>query len=260
MSAAVLIPFSRALTKLVKPRPFTLRWYSNAADQEETPEKNSDDVRFKILEESLKYVPQYGWSKEAISAGANEIGYPGVIHGLFPRAGADLVHHFQTSSNSKLLTILKQYQKESELQPIPPVEFVEKAIQQKLLMIAPYRKKWPQAIAIMSLPPNVPNALAALLTLVDDICYYAGDRSVDFNWYARRIGIAGIYKTSELFLIQDSSPDHIETFKFLNRRLQEAAQIHDFICRSEQGRPLASDAITSAFTTARNILGLNWNR
>lgn len=46
-------------------------------------------------------------------------------------------------------------------------------------MIVPYKPKWPQAIAIMSLPPNVPTTLANLLTLVDDICYYAGDRSVD---------------------------------------------------------------------------------
>lgn len=46
-------------------------------------------------------------------------------------------------------------------------------------MIIPYLSKWPQAIAIMSLPPNVPQALATLLTFVDDICYYAGDRSVD---------------------------------------------------------------------------------
>lgn len=63
--------------------------------------------------------------------------------------------------------------------PITPGEFVEVAIQERLKMLVPYIHKWPQAIAIMSLPPNVPNALAALLAMVDDICYYAGDRSVD---------------------------------------------------------------------------------
>lgn len=48
-------------------------------------------------------------------------------------------------------------------------------------MIVPYLSRWPQAIAIMSLPPNVANSLATLLTMVDDICYYAGDRSVDVS-------------------------------------------------------------------------------
>jgi ubiquinone biosynthesis protein COQ9 len=49
-------------------------------------------------------------------------------------------------------------------------------------MIIPYISKWPQALAIMTLPPNVPAALANVLTLVDDICYYAGDRSVDVSY------------------------------------------------------------------------------
>lgn len=62
-----------------------------------------------------------------------------------------------------------------------PGDFTEKAIQARLKMLTPYIHKWPQAIAIMSLPPNVPNALAALLAMVDDICYYAGDRSVDVS-------------------------------------------------------------------------------
>lgn len=48
-------------------------------------------------------------------------------------------------------------------------------------MTVPYLSKWPQALAIMSLPPNVPTSLASLLTMVDDICYYAGDRSVDVS-------------------------------------------------------------------------------
>lgn len=53
------------------------------------------------------------------------------------------------------------------------------AVETRLRMVIPYKKTWPQALALMSLPPNVPKSLANLLTLVDDICYYAGDRSVD---------------------------------------------------------------------------------
>lgn len=48
-------------------------------------------------------------------------------------------------------------------------------------MVTAYLSRWPQAIAIMALPPNVQNALATQLTMVDDICYYAGDRSVDVS-------------------------------------------------------------------------------
>lgn len=56
----------------------------------------------------MAFVPEVGWSKEAISKGAEKVGYPGITHGLFSRGGADLVHYFQTSSNLKLVEVLKQ--------------------------------------------------------------------------------------------------------------------------------------------------------
>jgi ubiquinone biosynthesis protein COQ9 len=62
-----------------------------------------------------------------------------------------------------------------------PAEFIRGAVEKRLRMNMPYINKWPQALGIMSLPPNAPSALANLLTLVDDICYYAGDRSVDVS-------------------------------------------------------------------------------
>ena len=60
-----------------------------------------------------------------------------------------------------------------------PADFIHDAIRIRLLMIEPYLSKWPQALALMSLPANVTTSLANLLTLIDDICYYAGDRSVN---------------------------------------------------------------------------------
>lgn len=53
-------------------------------------------------------MPQLGWSKDTICKGAEVVGYPGVIHGMFTRGGGDLIHYFQSSSNFKLVEILKK--------------------------------------------------------------------------------------------------------------------------------------------------------
>ncbi|KAG5893788.1 hypothetical protein JTB14_005453 [Gonioctena quinquepunctata] len=232
----------------------------SSTSQQENGKSYDDDIKNKILAASLPFVPELGWSKDAISKGAQCAGYPGVSHGMFSRGGAELLHFFQTSSNSKLVETLKKLQDENKEHPILPGHFAEKAIQARLKMMAPYIKKWPQAIAIMSLPPNVPNSLATLLTMVDDICYYAGDRSVDFNWYLRRLGIAGVYKATELYMMQDKSEEFQATWTFLNRRLVEAVQLHDLLSKSEVTSQAAKDTAQSVFITARNILGLNWNR
>lgn len=68
--------------------------------------------------------------------------------------------------------------------PKKPEEQVRDALEERLRMVIPYKKTWPQAMAIMTLPPNAPVSLANLLTLIDDICYYAGDRSVDVSYVA----------------------------------------------------------------------------
>lgn len=240
----------------------TCRFYSQEAstDQQQFNEKYEADIRKQILETSLKYVNSMGWSKEAIAAGAQEVGYPGITHGMFTKGGGDLVHYFQQTSNQKLVKYMKTKVENTEKE-IFPSEFVEDAVKERLQMIVPFLSRWPQAIAVMALPPNVPNGLATLLTMVDDICYYAGDRSVDFSWYARRLALAAIYKGTELYMIQDKSCDFLETWKFLNNRLTEAIQLQNLLLQSNTGSKRGTDTLSSAFITflfqARNILGMN---
>ncbi|XP_034944110.1 ubiquinone biosynthesis protein COQ9, mitochondrial-like isoform X2 [Chelonus insularis] len=239
----------------------------NKYESEEDYEKN---IKSKILAASIPFVQELGWSQQAISAGAESIGYPGIIHGMFPNGGAELVQHFYASCNAELTNILKAealaIQADSAKTKKPPEVHVRDALETRLRMLVPYKSTWPQAMALMTLPPNVPTALANLLTLVDDICYYAGDRSVDLNWYTRRIGLAGIYKASELYLLQDSSEDHKQTWEFMERRIEDALQLQRVlnvaseIPPPEQAINRATEAASAAFTTARNILGLNWNK
>lgn len=60
------------------------------------------------MEAALPFVDEFGWSKDAISAGAKTVGYPAITHGMFSRGGADLVNYFQKTANIKLVEILKK--------------------------------------------------------------------------------------------------------------------------------------------------------
>lgn len=212
-----------------------------------------------ILNAALGFVHTHGWSRQAISKGAESVNLPSVANGLFPRGGIELVQFHYRQSNEKLVEHLKENITATE-KVIDPVTFAKKAIEFRLRMLIPYLKHWPQALGLMAIPPNVPTSLANVLTLVDDICYYAGDRSVDFNWYTRRIGLASIYKATELHMLQDSSVDFEKTWKFLDRRIEEASLVHDFLIKSDGATSYLQNAVGSAFSTARNILGLNFER
>lgn len=226
-------------------------------------------LRSEILDASLRFVPIHGWSIDAIVQGAESINYPGVAHGMFPNGAIELIHHFYAKCNRDLIEQLqhelnksteKSEKDDKTIDRPSPKEFAIKAIRLRLEMIIPYKDSWPQALAIMTLPQNVPTSLAQLLTLVDDICYSAGDRAVDIGWYTRRIGIASIYKMVELYLLQDKSPGHQQTWEFLDRRMDEGIQVQEFLSSSDQKTQTMAKALGSAFQTARNILGINCDK
>lgn len=48
---------------------------------------------------------------------------------------------------------------------------------------------------------------------------------MQFNWYVRRVGLAGIYKTSELFYLTDSTQGKAGTRSFVSSRIRDAQLI-----------------------------------
>lgn len=45
------------------------------------------------------------------------------------------------------------------------------------------------------------------------------------NWYTKRAALTGIYNTTELVMIQDSSPDYQDTWAFLDNRIQDVVNM-----------------------------------
>lgn len=259
------------------------REYEEQEKQKEENEKTADNdhsssenhekiqkIRSDILDASLQFVSTKGWSLDAIALGAESMNYPGVAHGMFPNGAIELIHHFYAKCNRELIERLQRELNEKNSEKtddngkvgdtVSPRDFAIKAIRLRLEMIIPYKDSWPKALAIMTLPQNVPTSLAHLLTLVDDICYCAGDRSVDIGWYTRRVGIASIYKVVELYLLQDKSPEHADTWTFLERRMDEGIQIQEFLSTTDQKTQTVAKALGSAFQTARNMLGVNCDK
>ncbi|GCB82991.1 hypothetical protein scyTo_0023627, partial [Scyliorhinus torazame] len=59
--------------------------------------------------------------------------------------------------------------------------FVKDAVEARLRMVIPYIDTWPQAMSILLLPQNITESLSSLMNIVDEVWYYAGDRSTDVS-------------------------------------------------------------------------------
>ncbi|KAM9816572.1 ubiquinone biosynthesis protein COQ9, mitochondrial isoform X1 [Syngnathus typhle] len=233
--------------------------YQDQGEEYETEEQ----LQSKVLNAALEFVPQHGWTMDSIAAGAETLGLSSASIGMFYNGAGDLVLHFIAQCNSQLGETLAEQQKQVQLgqeEPKKTTDFLREAIETRLRMHITYIETWPQAMSILLLPYNIPKSLEHLATLVDDIWYYNGDRSTDMNWYTKRAALTGIYNTTELVMLQDSSPDFQDTWNFLDNRIQDIASIVSSAKQIQSTSKAMVQGLMGAAVTLKNLTGINQRR
>lgn len=237
--------------------------YQDQSGEQAEDYETEEQLQARILTAALEFVPAYGWSAEAIAAGAETLGLSSASSGMFQNGAGDLVLHFVAQCNSQMTKILEEQQKQVQLGQAEAKEtsvFLRDAVETRLRMYIPYMDTWAQAMSILLLPHNIPDSLKQLSTLVDDIWYYAGDRSTDVNWYTKRAALTGIFNTTELVMLQDSSPDFQDTWTFLDNRVQDAVNMAATAKQVQSSSEAVVQGLMGAAVTLKNLSGLNQKR
>ncbi|KAJ8272237.1 hypothetical protein COCON_G00110960 [Conger conger] len=237
--------------------------YADQGGEESEDYETEEQLQTRILTAALDFVPQHGWSAEAISAGAESLGLSSASAGLFTNGAGDLILHFVAQCNSQLTESLAEEHNQVQLgqaEPKETAQYLRDAVEARLRMLIPYIDTWPQAMSILLLPHNIPDSLKHLSTLIDDIWYYAGDRSTDLNWYTRRAALTGIYNTTELVMLQDSSPDFQDTWTFLDNRIQDMMSMADAAKQVQSTGEAVAQGLMGAAVTLKNLTGMNQRR
>ncbi|KAM9854193.1 ubiquinone biosynthesis protein COQ9, mitochondrial [Aulostomus maculatus] len=237
--------------------------YQDQSGEQGEEYETEEQLQARILTAALEFVPLHGWSMEAIAAGAETLGLSSASTGMFYNGAGDLVLHFISHCNSQLTEILSEQHKHIQLgqaEPKETADFLRDAVETRLRMYIPYIETWPQAMSILLLPHNIPDSLKHLSTLVDDIWYYAGDRSTDMNWYTKRAALSGIFNTTELVMVQDSSPDFQDTWNFLDNRIQDIVNMATTAKQVQSTGEAVVQGLMGAAVTFKNLTGLNQRR
>jgi ubiquinone biosynthesis protein COQ9 len=65
----------------------------------------------------------------------------------------------------------------------------------------------------------------------------AGDASTDFNFYTKRMLLAGVLKATILFWLDDATPGCAASWEFLDRRIGEVLKIGKTISLAKEWKP-----------------------
>lgn len=188
-------------------------------------------VRVAILGNALTHVPFDGWTEKALLRGAEDAGIaPEMVLDAFPGGVPDAIEFAAEQADQAMLAALR----EKSLEEMRVRDRIAAAIRARLTLSAPHRETIQRALTYLSLPHNAPLGAKIMWRTVDKIWYATGDRATDFNFYTKRGLLAGVYSATLLFWLNDHSPENADTWRFLDRRIDEVLRIPKFMSKLQE--------------------------
>jgi ubiquinone biosynthesis protein COQ9 len=183
---------------------------------------NIDRTRETLMLAALVHVPFDGWSDAAIRAGAADAGLsPAEALNAFPGGPAEALGLFSDWADREMLAGLEKI----DLGALKMRDRVAAGVRLRLEVLAPHKEAVRRGLSLLALPPHAGLGLKSLHRTVDAIWTMAGDRSTDYNYYTKRLLLAGVLSSTTLFWLNDRSEGHRATWAFLERRIDEVLKV-----------------------------------
>jgi len=181
-----------------------------------------EEARRRFLPALLRHVSFDGWSTRAFKHVAKDLGENfDVVRQAFPGGATGMVGAFIKAADEDMVRALaKQYLKDLKIR-----ERIALAIRLRIEAAAPHREAVRRGVALHAVPFNTPHALRSLYGTVDAIWTGIGDTSTDFNFYTKRALLAGVYSSTLLYWLDDQSDEFVDTWNFLDRRIEDVMRI-----------------------------------
>lgn len=179
-----------------------------------------DEIKKQIIKRALIHVPFEGWSQSVLEQAAAEEGLESSYGWrLFPSGAIEAISFWSHLLDQEML------------QALPPADTlrirdkVTLAVKTRLTLLISHREAARKTLSFLSFPPHIGKASHLLYKTVNEIWYYAGDTSTDYNFYTKRALLAWVYSSTFLYWLKDQSDDFENTWNFLDRRIGEVLNL-----------------------------------
>jgi ubiquinone biosynthesis protein COQ9 len=180
------------------------------------------ELRDRILLAALPHVAFEGWSDRAVREGLADTGLTRK-EALLAFAGGplEMIEHWMCYADRRMLELARG---------VDPIsmrvrERIATVVRLRIEVNAPYREAVRRTISFLALPPNALAATRSMYATVDAIWYACGDASTNLSFYSKRATLAAVYGATLLYWLDDSSEEFVDTWGFLDRRIDDVMRI-----------------------------------
>jgi ubiquinone biosynthesis protein COQ9 len=176
---------------------------------------------------ALRQIPFEGWTKLAFAKAEESEGLPtGTYDAYFPGGVQDFIKatHEWVDDEMRRKIIAQPDFKEAKIR-----EKIFRCVMARIETLTPYREAIRRLAGHQILPWNKPWGLRDLGLAADAMWKLAGDRSVDYNFYTKRILLSGVYAATLSHWFDDMSDEFASTQTFLRARIENVLKFGKFV-------------------------------
>jgi len=184
----------------------------------------TQEIKDMLLDAAVAHVPFDGWSEATFQAAAAEAGVTmAEAQAACPRRATDLAAAYHVRGDNQMLERLAT----EDLSTLRYSEKVAAAVRFRLEAVAD-KEILRRGMTFYALPQHAAEGSALIWGTADKIWTALGDTSEDLNWYSKRAILSGVYTSTLLFWLGDTSEGHAATWAFLDRRIEDVMRFEKF--------------------------------
>lgn len=185
-------------------------------------------MKSRLLNALLEHVPFDGWSCAALEAAALDCDVSlEIARAEFPRGPVDMALAYHQGGDSAMVALMQG----TDLDKIRYSDRIKAGVRYRLEVAD--RELVRKGLALFALPQYAAIGAGAVWGTSGQIWDALGDTSRDVNWYTKRATLSAVYSATVLFWLGDESEGSVDTWAFLDRRIENVMNFESFKRKSK---------------------------
>ena len=186
--------------------------------------QENEDMQAQLLAAALPHVAFDGWSETSLRAACQDLSITRQMAALAcPRGAIDLAIRFHHDGDEAMQVVLQK----TDINAMKIREKITFSVRARLDTIRD-KEAVRRGATLMALPQHAAEGAGLVWGTCDRIWSAIGDSSADVNWYTKRLTLSSVYSATVLYWLGDNSPNHQDTWTFLDRRIENVMQFEKF--------------------------------
>ena len=186
--------------------------------------QENEDLQAQLLAAALPHVAFDGWSETSLRAACQDLSITRQMAALAcPRGAIDLAIRFHHDGDEAMQVVLQK----TDINAMKIREKITFSVRARLDAIRD-KEAVRRGATLMALPQHAAEGARLVWGTCDRIWAAIGDSSADVNWYTKRLTLSSVYSATVLYWLGDNSPNHQDTWTFLDRRIENVMQFEKF--------------------------------